>query len=96
MTDDYELPKKREQEVRNGSARRSKWLTRKWRTSRKGHLWLKAGDYHIVVCQESLSPNPFRLYINEKRGQRTYESEPMAKLAAFDAIEAMKRHKKGA
>jgi hypothetical protein len=93
MMDDYELPKIREREARNRTARRSKWLTRKWQISRNGRPWIKAGDYHVVVCVESGNPHSFRLYINKKRGARTYDSEPSAKLAAFDAIEEMKRRR---
>lgn len=94
MSGDYQTPKKREQVLRSRAVRRAKWLTRRWKTSRKGHPWLKAGDFHIVVSQENLNPARYRLYINERRGQRTYNSEDAAKLAAFDAIELMKQRKK--
>lgn len=90
MSDDYVAPKQREREVRNRSTRRSKWLTRKWKVSRNGHPWLKAGDYHVVVCSEGRQPVQYRLFINERRGQRLYPSELTAKLASFDAIEKMK------
>lgn len=91
MSDDYVGPKRRENEVRNRSSRRAKWLTRKWKVSRKGYPWIKAGDYHVVVCAEK--PAQYRLFINEKRGTRVYPSEAAAKLAAFDAIELMKAKK---
>lgn len=93
MSDDYVAPKERERELRNRSTRRAKWLTRKWKVSRKGHPWIKAGDYHIVVCAEGRA-GQYRLFINEKRGQRLYPSESAAKLAAFDAVEKMKERGK--
>jgi hypothetical protein len=96
MSDDYTAPKVRERELRNRSARRAKWLARKWKTSRKGHPWLQAGDFHIVVYSENVTQNRFRLCINQKRGQRTYGSEEAAKLAGFDAIEKMKQRRRRA
>jgi hypothetical protein len=52
------------------------------------------GDFHIVVCSEGQNPIHYRLFINERRGQRLYPSENTAKLAAFDAIEKMKQRVK--
>ena len=94
MCDDYVAPKQRERELRNRSTRRAKWLTRKWKVSRKGHPWLKAGEYHVVVSSERHHPIHYRLFINERRGQKLYPSESAAKLAAFDAIEQMKKRAK--
>lgn len=94
MSGDYVTPKEREKGLRSRAARREKWLTRKWKMSRKGHPWLKAGDFHIVVCSEGQNPIHYRLFINERRGQRLYPSENTAKLAAFDAIEKMKARAK--
>jgi hypothetical protein len=94
MSGDYANPKEREKELRNCAARREKWLGRKWKTSRKGHPWLKSGDYVVVVCAEGLNPRRYRLFIGERRGQRLYDSENIAKLATFDAIEKMKLIKK--
>jgi len=68
-----------------------KWLMWKWKTSHKGHPWLKAGDFHIVVCAAGQSPFHYRLFINERRGQTLYSSENTAKLAAFDAIANLKQ-----
>ena len=90
MSGDYATPKEREKGLRSRAARREKWLARKWKTSRKGHPWLKSGAFHIVVCLEGKQTTCYRLFINERRGQRIYDSENAAKLAAFDAIEKMK------
>lgn len=90
MSGDYVAPKKRERVLRSRAARREKWLTRKWRRSAKGNLWIKARDYHVVVAAEIGQSGKFRGFINEKRGKILYESENAARLALFDAIEKMK------
>ena len=90
MSGDYVTPKKREQALRSRADRRAKWLARKWRRSAKGNLWIKAGDYHVVVAAELGQLGKFRGFINNKRGRFLYESEDAARLALFDAIEKMK------
>jgi len=86
----YVAPKKREQVLRSRAGRRARWLERKWRRSAKGNLWIKAGDYHVVIAAEIGQPGKFRGFINEKRGRFLYESEVAAQLALFDAIKQMK------
>jgi hypothetical protein len=90
MSNDYVTPYKREQVLRSRADRRTKWLARKWRRSAKGNLWIKAGDFHVIVAAEIGQPGKFRGFINNKRGKFLYESEDTARLALFDAIEKMK------
>jgi hypothetical protein len=93
MAEDYVTPRLRERELRNRAARRAKWLTRRWKVSERGHPWIKSGGDHVVIVLESGDVPTYRLFINNKRGQRIYRSETAAKGAAFDAIEEMKRVK---
>lgn len=90
MSGDYQTPKRREKVLRSRADRRAKWLARKWRRSAKGNLWIKAGDYHVVVAAELGQLGKVRGFINNKRGRFLYESEDAARLALFDAIEKMK------
>ena len=70
MSGDHVGPKYREKNLRNRVARRSKWLTGKWKRSKKGNLWIKAGDYHVVVYANLSHPGKYQGVINEKRGVR--------------------------
>jgi hypothetical protein len=44
MSEDHINPRRREQKLRNRAARRSKWLTRRWRVSTKGNPYLTSAD----------------------------------------------------
>ena len=90
MSDDYVTPKKRERVLLSRATRRKKWLSRRWRRSAKGNLWIKAEGYHVVVATEPDQPDKCRGFINQKRGWILYESSDAARLAMFDAIEKMK------
>ena len=90
MSSDYVTPRKREKALRSRADRRAKWLARKWRRSAKGNLWIKVGDYHVVVSAELGQMGRFRGFINNNRGQFLYESEVVAQLALFNAIEKMR------
>jgi hypothetical protein len=49
MEGDIEGANRREQAVKNVAARRSKWLSRAWRTSRNGNGFLNVGNHNVVV-----------------------------------------------
>src|SRR4051794_9059202 len=40
MESDLVAPKRREQQLKSASARRTRWLTRRWRTSAKGNAFI--------------------------------------------------------
>src|SRR5215831_4365721 len=53
MEEDYEAPRRREQNLRNAARRRSRWLGRKWNTSRKGNPYINADGFNITVFQRA-------------------------------------------
>jgi hypothetical protein len=93
MEDDYEGARQREKVVRNSSARRQRWLTRNWRTSRNGNPFLNADGYNIVVYPAGQGWG-FRVSNRETEknitARRLLASMDAAKLRAFDAMIWMK------
>lgn len=93
MEDDYEGARQREKVVRNAGARRSRWLTRNWRTSRNGNPFLNADGYNIVVYPAGQGWG-FRVSNretgNDITARRLLASMDAAKLRAFDAMIWMK------
>jgi hypothetical protein len=87
MSEDYVGPKQREKSLKSRVSRRERWLSRRWKISTKGNPWIKTGIYHIVAYPFG---NVFRLCIDGKMGTRNYHALDAARLAAFDAVEAMK------
>lgn len=88
LTDDYVGPRKRERELRNHAARRERFLSRKWKTSRKGHLWIRLDGVHVGVI-----PTPdgkFRVWIGERFGRLSYDSLRAAQLRIFDVVQGQK------
>ena len=51
MEEDYVAPREREKRMRSRASRRSRWLSRQWRTSGKGNPSLNSDGYNIVVYQ---------------------------------------------
>jgi hypothetical protein len=95
MEENYAAPRGREAELRKTIAARSKWLSRKWRTSQPGNSFLKTRDgFHIVLWQNrdgtwsgKVSDRRFEREIGSKR---RYESEPAVKIAALAAVQILK------
>jgi hypothetical protein len=89
MEDDYEGARQREKTMRNAGARRRRWLTRNWRTSRKGNLFLNAEGYNIVVYPTGQN---WSFCVTNRESNRAFSSRlPLpsldaAKLRAFDAL----------
>ena len=64
MEDDYKGAREREKTMRNARARRQRWLTRDWRTSRNGNPFLNAdGGFRREV-----QPRRQHWFLNEKSG----------------------------
>lgn len=85
MTDDYVGPREREGYLRKRTARRGKWLTRKWRTSwPAGNLFLNIGGQNIGVHATKFGKWGYR--IEGKFGRQHYDTQSEAKLALFDAL----------
>lgn len=89
MSDDYVNPERRERELRNQASRRSRWLTRKWRVSRKGNDFLNTDGFNIAIFQTARGWT-FRIVRESDDAKFTYKkvyrTQDEAKLAAFDAM----------
>lgn len=89
MSDDYVNPERRERQLRNQASRRRRWLTRKWRVSRKGNDFLNTDGCNIAIYQTRRGWT-FRL-VRDSNGasftyKKVYGTQDEAKLAAFDAM----------
>lgn len=93
LTEDYVTPKRREYELRGRAARRERWLTRKWKLSRKGHEYLNTRDGHNVGIFE-VGVGRFKAWIDDRRGRIEYASAERAKLGICDALERMRKVKR--
>lgn len=94
MEEDYSGAHAREANLRNAGARRKRWLTRDWQTSRNGNPFLNADGYNIVVFSAGQGWG-FRI-TNRTTDQglssrRSLPSMDAAKLRAFDAMIWMKQ-----
>jgi len=96
MEDDYDRPLKRERALKNAAQRRRRWLSRSWRTSRRGNPYLNADGMNITVFERG--PGVWgarirdRITENELLSRRRYVTEEAAKLAAFDMIFLKEEH----
>lgn len=97
MEGDYEAPRRREHNLRNAAQRRIRWLSRKWKTSRKGNPYLNVDGMNITVfCRADGSWGGKigdRLTAKSITSRRRYPTEDQAKLAAFDAMIFLKNEK---
>jgi hypothetical protein len=94
MEEDYVTPRRREGELKSRAGRRSRWLSRKWKVSRKGNEYLVAYGYRVTIYP--LGYGAKRVWGGtiveistgrERRSTKQHESSDHAKLAAFDTIE---------
>jgi hypothetical protein len=92
MSGDPEGSRSRERDVRNRSARRRKWLSRKWRRSANGNPTLRVDGYFATVFPRGARWGWLivRRYDDRKRfSSSLYVSEGEAKLALFDELEKL-------
>jgi hypothetical protein len=96
MCGDSNLPVTKEKEAKSRRTRKQKWLTRKWRKSAKGNLFLRASGKTVTVFEQrdlwnfcvvwSEQTGRFEWQRQEKKafGQGGYRTPDEAKAAAFD------------
>jgi hypothetical protein len=94
MEDDYEGARQREKSMLNAGARRQRWLTRNWRTSRSGNPFLNAENYNVVIYPAGRGWG-FRV-TNRVSNKAVLSRLPLptpdaAKLRAFDTMIWMKQ-----
>ena len=87
MSGDYVSPKKSERKMKDRASRKSKWLTRNWRTSSKGNDFINIEGYNVGVCKSE--EGGFSYWIKREPSRRifsdkSYKSKNEAKLALFD------------
>ena len=90
MESDYAGAERRDKAMRNAATRKSRWLTRSWRTSANGNPFINTTDgYNVVVFTKGKG---WRFSVtnrqtNYKLSSRKFlATEDAAKLRAFDAI----------
>lgn len=94
MEGDYVGPRRRETDAKNVSSRRMRWLTREWRISENGNLFLRTDGFVIVVypmgdgfggfIEDSISGR-------KKFSNKRYQTVRDVKAAAFDAMVQLKK-----
>jgi hypothetical protein len=94
MEQDPAAARKRETRAKSDAHFRSRWLTRKWRTSRAGNDYVRTQGFHIVVYPRG-SIWAARVEHEESGYRRTsrrpYLTPEAAKLAALSVMLALKR-----
>jgi hypothetical protein len=97
MEDDYEAPRRRERHLRNAAQRRTRWLGRKWKTSRKGNPYINVDGMNITVFRRPDGSWGGKIADRQTdtslTSRRRYATEDQAKLAAFDAMIYLKNEK---
>jgi hypothetical protein len=87
LTNDYKNPKKRERQLKSRANRKAKFPNRKWKATKHGGETIVLDGYRVTVAKISIGC--FRLWINSKKGTKTYPDARTAKLRAFDAVQKM-------
>ena len=97
MEADYEGAQRRERAARNTASRKARWLSRRWKVSAKGNSYLKTRDgFHVVVFPATFPRGQWTARVEDSTtdahiyARRTYPTEAEEKLAAFNAIIALK------
>jgi hypothetical protein len=90
MEDDYLGPKRRERIIRSSAGRKRKWLTRSWKVSTRGNIFINTDGMNITIYKKQNKRWAGR--IEERASGRSvnsrfdYPTVEAAKLAAFDAM----------
>ena len=85
LTEDYVNPKRRENELRNRSSRRSRFPSKQWKISANGNHHMKHEGRHLLAYKAS--NGKFKIKVGEKFYPKFYNSFDEAKMGIFDIIE---------
>jgi hypothetical protein len=97
MEENYDAARNRESGLRNLASRRTRWLSRCWRTSRSDNAYLNVDGYNVVVFQTG---DRWSFLIRDMetgksvKARKTYDTETSAMLRTFDAVLWAKQHAK--
>ena len=83
MSDDYAGAKDREKELRNKASRKLKWLSRRWRTSKKGNSYLNIDGNNIGIFPRN---GVWYCRINDLFGNKGFRTENEAKIQLFEML----------
>ena len=88
MTDDYTNPRKTEKYLKSVEKKKSRWLTRKWKTSKKGNDYMNINGFNITVFQYKKGHNIYKwgYKIDDNFSSQAFQTEDEAKLALFDEL----------
>lgn len=94
MEEDLEGARRRESSFKSSRARRTRWLSRKWRTSSAGNEYLNTTDgFNVVIFERAAiwgARVEHRASGHSRSSKCPYATSDAAKLAAFDAMLGMK------
>lgn len=89
MEQDLQSAKKRDDFLKSRASKRKRWLSRNWKTSKKGNDYLKVDGYLVTVYFKN---GNWVGYIKEIDGdyeitsRKKYDSSDKIKLACFDMV----------
>jgi hypothetical protein len=89
MTSDYLNPERRERELKNRATRRSNWMSKEWKRSKNGNLYLSVQEHHLLIYRDSKS-GKYKVKVGDTFGKKQFDSLKQAKIAAFNGMEYMK------
>jgi hypothetical protein len=89
MEQDLVAARQRDESMRSRAAKRTRWLTRRWKISAKGNEWLEADGFRVTIFERGHRWAAAVVAVGgsfKHFSRRTYPTENQAKLAAFDLI----------
>ena len=79
--ENHAAAQEREKEARNKAGRKSRWLSRKWKISRRGNHYLRLDGNNVGVYPRR---GQWGYFINGHFSSQLHSSRDIAKLALFD------------
>jgi hypothetical protein len=84
LSEDYTGPREREKRLINRASRRARWLTRKWRRSNAGNLFLNSEGVNVGINPSRYGGYSWRM--GGDFSKEAYDTVDEAKLKLFDAL----------
>lgn len=89
MEQDLQSAKRRDVFLKSRASKRKRWLSRNWKTSKKGNEYLKVDDFLVTVYYRNKNWTGYIKEIDgeyEKTSRKKYDSSDKIKLACFDLL----------
>ncbi|MBN2021070.1 MAG: hypothetical protein JW749_12705 [Sedimentisphaerales bacterium] len=84
LTNNYINPKAKETNLAKKAARKSKWLSRRWKTSKKGNPYLNIEGHNLTVFPNKFKPGFWKYQIDGQFSKDSYPTSEQAKMALFE------------